>query len=69
MKWLHHVWQAIAGLFVDDRWLAIATLLWLLIAWWLLPRLAVPLTWQGVILFLGIAAILVWTSLRHGKSP
>ncbi len=52
------------GLFVDDGAFAGAILLWLVLAWAVLPRLALPGWLPGLLLFAGLAAILVWGALR-----
>jgi hypothetical protein len=54
--------KELLGLFVDDASLAVGLLLWVLIAGFVLPRLALGI-WSGPVLFLGSAVVLV-ASLR-----
>ena len=55
------------GLFVDDGSLAIAVLGWLALLWLLLPQLPVPALWHGVILVVGLLAILLESALRRAR--
>ncbi|HET7266512.1 MAG TPA: hypothetical protein VFJ15_00220 [Oleiagrimonas sp.] len=50
-------------LFVDDAFLAVAVLFWLIVVWLLLPWILVPATWRGVTLFLGLAILLLGSVL------
>ena len=52
------------GLFVDDGVFAGAILVWLIVAWRVLPRLGLPGGLPAVLLFAGIAAILIFGALR-----
>ncbi len=52
------------GLFVDDGVFAGAIVVWLVVAWRVLPRLGLPHWLPGVLLFAGLAAILVFGALR-----
>ena len=63
MRWLGTVWSEFIALFVDDGALAIAALVWLAVAWAVLRY--VPLA--PVLLFLGLAAILIESVLRHAR--
>lgn len=67
MTWLKTVWSEFIGLFVDDGSLAIAILLWLATAWLLLPRLPLPPALPPMILFVGLALILVESALRQAR--
>ena len=55
------------GLFVDDGSLAVAVLVWLVLLRLLLPQLAVPAPWHGVILLAGLLAILFESVLRRAR--
>ncbi len=65
MSWLRTIITEIFGLFVDDSGLALAILIWLGAVWLALARLALPPTWGAIILFAGLAAILVGSALRR----
>jgi hypothetical protein len=57
--------KEIAGLFVDDGSLALAAIAWLaLVA--ILVRVA-PAAWDGVALFLGLAALLIENTRRSAR--
>ena len=56
------------GLFVDDGRFAGAVVLWLALAWLVLPRLALPAALPGPILFAGLACILVWGTVRQART-
>ncbi len=62
MQWLKTVAREIYGLFVDDASFALAILLWLAVAWLVLPK--TPAGWQGVLLTGGLVVILVESVLR-----
>ena len=67
MTWLKTVLSEFIGLFVDDGSLAAAVLAWLAMAWLLLPRLPLPPALLPVILFAGLAAILVESAVRRAR--
>lgn len=67
MAWLRTIASEFIGLFVDDGSLAIAVLAWLALAWLLLPRLPLPPALPPIILFAGLALILVESSLRAAR--
>ncbi len=66
MPWIRNILREIFGLFVDDGSFALAVLLWIGLVWlvWSGLHLAVP---GGIILFLGLAAILVESVIRFSK--
>lgn len=68
MKALQTVWSELIGLFVDDGALAVAVLIWLAAAWLVLPRLPLPPAVAPILLFVGVAAILLESVLRHARS-
>ena len=65
MRWLGTALRELVALFVDDGSLAVLALLWLAAMWLIAPRLALPPGLRGLLLFLGLAAILV-ASARAG---
>jgi hypothetical protein len=65
MRRITLVLRELLGLFVDDAPFALAVLAWLTVFALLLPRVPFPLSWRGVLLFTGLAVILVWHCLRH----
>lgn len=69
MDWLKTIGRASLGLFVDDGSLAAAILIWLVLAW--LGHASFHLTgsWQGVLLFAGLALILVENACRRARTP
>jgi hypothetical protein len=67
MRWLKTILAEVFGLFVDDLSFALAILIWLGIIWLGLPRLNLPATCNGVILFAGLAAILAASALRRAS--
>lgn len=66
MEWLRAGFSELLGLFVDDAGFALAILAWIGISY-LLLRL-VP-AWVPLILFLGLAVILVQSALRRARQP
>ncbi len=67
MQWLRTVVTEVFGLFVDDGSFAVAILVWLGVAWVLLPRIDVPAAAKGPILFAGLAAILIESAARRAR--
>jgi hypothetical protein len=59
--------REIFGLFVDDGAFAFAILVWGVASWLALPRLAIAPGWDGAILFVGLAAILVESARRRSR--
>ncbi len=68
MAWIRNIFREVFGLFVDDGSFAVAVLVWIGLVWLVWSRLhrAVP---GGVILFLGLALILVDSVIRFSKRP
>jgi len=52
------------SLFVDDGSLALALILWVALSGFGLPRLPLPVAWNGPVLFIGCLVILVVNVLR-----
>jgi hypothetical protein len=67
MGWLRTVVAEILGLFVDDGSFALAIVVWLAVAWLMLPRIDVPAVAKGPILFAGLAIILAESALRGAR--
>ncbi|HLZ65299.1 MAG TPA: hypothetical protein VKQ29_03655 [Aliidongia sp.] len=58
--------KELLGLFVDDATLAIGLLVWVAIAGYVLPSLALGI-WSGPMLFLGAAFVLVASLRKVGR--
>jgi hypothetical protein len=58
MKWARPIVRELWGLFVDDGAFALAIVIWLAIAWLILPTFMPASSWAGVALFLGLALVL-----------
>ena len=67
MKWLADAGRELVGLFVDDGSLALAVLAWVAIAVLAFPVLPVDRSWLAVVLFAGLALILVENLLRTAR--
>ncbi len=65
MRWIGMTLNEVAGLFVDDYWLASAIAAWLLLAWVGRPWLGAG--WAGLALFAGLSAILLVSTARRAK--
>jgi hypothetical protein len=68
MTWLKSIAAELFGLFVDDGAFAVATLLWMVLLWWLLPHLALDAQWKALLLAGGLIAILVESVLRRARA-
>ncbi|MGI4954108.1 MAG: hypothetical protein ACRYGM_20080 [Janthinobacterium lividum] len=68
MRWFGTAWSEFIGLFVDDGSFALAIVAWLLLAWLVLPRLPLPPAWPPIILFAGLAAILIESAVRRSRT-
>jgi hypothetical protein len=67
MGWLKTILHEAYGLFVDDGSFAVAILLWLGINWQIVPRLGLALEARGILLFVGLALILVESAVRRAR--
>lgn len=65
MRWLKAIIAEILDLFVDDESFALAIVVWLGAIWFVLSRLHITTDWAGIVLFAGLAAILVESVLRR----
>lgn len=68
MTWLRTILAETWGLFVDDGVLAASILIWVALGAAVLPRIASP-PWSPLILFAGLAAILVESARRRSRKP
>lgn len=66
VRWLRTTLHEVLGLFVDDGSLAIAILVWVGVLW-LLPSFGALDRWKGLILFAGLALILLESVLRYAR--
>jgi hypothetical protein len=67
MRWVRSIGAEVFGLFVDDGSFAVAILVWLALDLVLLPRLDLPPAAKCVILFAGLAAILLESAIRRAR--
>lgn len=67
MSWLRTIVTEVWGLFVDDGAFALATLTWLGLMWLVVPRIGLPSAWAALLLFVGLAGILVESVLRYSR--
>lgn len=58
MNWIRRAWLELIGLFVEDGSFALAIVLWVLAAIFLLPRF-LPAGWKGPAFFAGVIGILL----------
>lgn len=65
MTLIRAVAREVLGLFVDDGLFAASLLVWIGTVWLLLPRLGVPPTWTPWLLFGGLVAILLESTIRR----
>jgi hypothetical protein len=68
MGWIRTVAREIFGLFVDDVGFAITIVVWLVLCGLLLPPAGIPPAVKAVILFAGLAAILLESAVRRARS-
>lgn len=67
LSYIESVLVELLGLFVDDGTYALAILTWLGVAWFVLPRLPMAGPWAGVVLFAGLAGVLLESALRRAR--
>ena len=65
MTLIRAVARQVLGLFVDDGLFAASLLVWIGTVWLLLPRLGVPSIWTPWLLFGGLVAILLESTIRR----
>jgi len=67
MTWLMNGLKQVYGLFVEDGALSLAICVWLLIVWFALPHVVASDTIRPIVLFVGLAVLLV-DSVRRGSA-
>ncbi|MBV9114716.1 MAG: hypothetical protein JOY67_18035 [Hyphomicrobiales bacterium] len=67
MSWIKMVISELAGLFVEDGSLALAILIWLALIGFAVARFDGLSEWQGVVLFAGLALILIENTWRRAR--
>ena len=65
MKWIGAIAREVFGLFVDDGRFAVAIFVWLVLVGLGLPWLGVAAGLEGLILFAGLALILVTSAIQR----
>lgn len=68
MNVLRTILAELIGLFVDDGLFAAAVLIWVVLIGLAGPIVGVPASWRGILLFLGLAAILIDSVARRARS-
>jgi len=66
MNWIRRTCVELAGLFVEDGSFAIAIVLWILAAIFLMPEF-LPARWRGPAFFAGVIGILIENVLRTAR--
>jgi len=67
MTWLKTIVDEVFGLFVDDGSFAVAIIVWLGLAWLVLPHIGLSSEAKGPVLFVGLAAILLESTARRAR--
>ena len=67
MNWIKNIVREIFGLFVDDGSFALAILIWLALIRWSAPHLSLSPAVPGIILFAGLALILIESTSRYAR--
>ncbi|MBE7218614.1 hypothetical protein D3273_14690 [Lichenibacterium minor] len=67
MSWLRTAVREVFGLFVDDGSYALAILIWLGLAWLVLPRVSALGPWSGALLFGGLAGTLAVSAMVRAR--
>lgn len=71
MSWIRTVLREIYGLFVDDIWFTLSILAWLGLTWFAVvevPRLHLAQWLPALMLFGGLAAILLESAIRFARN-
>lgn len=69
MSWLKTVWRELVSIFIDDSHFALAIVIWLALIGLLVSHLIWAVAWQGIVLFVGLAVVLVESVLRRSRRP
>lgn len=67
MRWIKTILGEMLGLFVDDGSFAVSILIWLALALLLVPIVHAEPAWAGIILFVGLAIVLIENVLRSAR--
>ena len=67
MRWFKTILAEGWGLFVDDGRYALSIVVWLGLAWLVLPQLRLGGGWNALILFVGLLAILLESAWRRAR--
>ena len=67
MAWISTIGREIFALFVDDGLFAVTILVWVAAAGLVLPRLGLDSMWSAIVLFAGLAVILVESATRRAR--
>lgn len=68
MSVLRTIVSELLGLFIDDGLFAGAIVVWAALVGLVLPALNAPASWRAVLLFFGLATILVESVVRRSRS-
>lgn len=67
MSGQHAVWRKVASMFLGERDLVVPVLVWVIVCWLLVSRaIGSPFT-QGIVLFAGLAVILMYGVVRGAR--
>ncbi|MGU3404686.1 hypothetical protein [Methylobacterium brachiatum] len=69
MNWLRTITRELVGLVVDDVGFAAAIVAWIACAWILSAYVLPPASWHAVMLFGGLALILLESVVRRAGAP
>jgi hypothetical protein len=67
MQWIKTLWSELFGLFVDDGYLAVAIIVWIVAAAVLLRQVDASGASKGCVLFIGLAIVLAESVLRRAR--
>ena len=67
MRWIKTILSELLGLFVDDGSFAVSIIIWLALSLLLVPIVHADAAWAGIILFFGLAIVLIENVLRSAR--